>query len=387
MLLRLLNKINIAFVSKTVWQTKVSWEKEEVYIKKFPEPKDDVERSYFQYRCECFSLRRPIIVFLRNLVAFFLLLFYLCKRYFVRQADTEYDTVLIYDGTLLDAIPLVYREKMIQVKIGSVKYLSKEDKKYIKKVWKRYPFSFFYVFKILVKLSTYCAAIQMHRPKHILCSSEASFPVSVLTKYCEEKGINHINFMHGILGYKCRLAFSRFSKEIVWDECYVKAMKRLRHGTTEYEISLPPSLSYPVRQQEEVKGQFTYYIQELNDNFMVGLTNTVDKMKKRGVQLVLRPHPRYNDEKYIKEYIPSACIENPQNVSIIDSLNRAETIIARRSTVLYQAHIMGKKILVDDVTSKEGSTNDIERYIDIWLDCSEKYLLSKWLEENHDYNI
>ena len=55
--------------------------------------------------------------------------------------------------------------------------------------------------------------------------------------------------------------------------------------------------------------------------------------------------------------------------------------------MLYQAYIMGKKILVDDVTSKEGSMNDIERYIDIWLDCSEKYLLSKWLEENNDYSI
>ena len=53
-------------------------EKQKQYIAHFPEPKDDIQRSYFQYKCQM-KFNKPIITFVLNLASLPLLLLYLLK--------------------------------------------------------------------------------------------------------------------------------------------------------------------------------------------------------------------------------------------------------------------------------------------------------------------
>ena len=93
----------------------------------------------------------------------------------------------------------------------------------------KYPFSFFFNLKILVSLVNFGSLIHQYQPTTI-CSmySEKDFVSSLITYYCEVKGISFINIMHGEIFLDPRHAFVRFSEFYVWNSHYINIFTKKR---------------------------------------------------------------------------------------------------------------------------------------------------------------
>ena len=72
--------------------------------------------------------------------------------------------------------------------------------------------------------------------------------------------------------------------------------------------------------------------------------------KKNGKTVKYRIHPRYTDLTILKKYVSKEDIELPKEVSIIDSISNMEYAVGSYTTVLLQAYLSDKKVLLDDVT-------------------------------------
>ena len=66
-----------------------------------------------------------------------------------------------------------------------------------------------------------------------------------------------------------------------------------------------------------------------------------------------RIHPRYTDLNVLKKYVPEFEIELPSEVNILDSISNLEYAVGSFTTVLVQAYLSGKKVLLNDVTFKK----------------------------------
>ncbi|MDE7434585.1 MAG: hypothetical protein K2N01_02000 [Lachnospiraceae bacterium] len=373
MLIDALNKINMAFNQRIKAKRSYEVEDELAFIQDFPEPKDDIERAYFQYKCSCFLYEQKIILFFKNIVSLAGILYYMLVKCRKRPAEgCAHRYVFVFNGDDLDVVPDKYRDQLMKVNIAFYLYLNKDDKKFIRKIWKRYPFSFFFLFKCIVKLATYRAAIEMYHPQTILCSCENSYTSSILTMYCEKMGMEHINLMHGVVPISVSLAFHRFHVSSVWTAGVIETHKILRSGSERYEIEIPKCMRYDVKHDMEQMGRYTYYMQDTSEEILSGLVNVYREMQKRGISLILRPHPVFTNMDDVKRYLPEAEIEDTESVSIQDSINRAECIIARFSTVLWQAQIMKKRTMIDDISIPEMYEKLKKRRIFMWDEGAEK---------------
>ena len=360
----------------------IPWSEEKEYMDSLPTPKDDIQRAYNKYKCECSTMGSKLILFFRNCAGFVLFWIYMVMPSKKIQCEEQYDVVIINgDKNKEDSVPDEYKDNYIHIPIEGKRSLKKGDKKVMFRVWKKHPFSYFFLTKIFIKLMVYSRAIQLYKPKQILCTSEASFTVPILTNYLEKQGIEHINFQHGLLAYKSRIAYSRFTKQLVWDKCFENALKKMHDDTEEFIIVSPKALNYPIKKELEEKGRYTYYLQEIDEDIIKSFAEFYYKWKEKGINLVLRPHPRYNDIDLIKKAIPDAEVEDISKVGIEDSINQSEYVIARGSTVLYQGKVMNKKVLIDDVSMRDSFEYLRDRVFEVWFENLEEYLLSNYLNK------
>ena len=236
-------------------------DKQKQYIANFPVPKDDVQRSYFQYKCQM-KFNKPIITFFVNLASLpLLLLYYFKSGSMLPPGNTQADSIFIANGAPENIIPSVLRNEVGNIEVINEKkeLLMKDDKNFIRSLWKRYPFSFHFIVKCLLKVRYYSYEIQRVHPKNIIVCNEYSFTSSVLTKYCENRGIKHINVMHGEKYTTCVTVF-RFHEFYVWDEHYKKLLSQMRAEPNQFKVAIPPSLKFPDYEEIPKTKQYTYYL-------------------------------------------------------------------------------------------------------------------------------
>ena len=114
-------------------------EKEKNFLAAFPEPKDDVERSYYQYKCQMRLYGKPL-AFLLNMASLPLTVYYLYRysRTGGKKAiSPERRTAVFFrDGKPANILPECVRERFCAVEDdpeeGNVKYLNVEE--YLKKL-------------------------------------------------------------------------------------------------------------------------------------------------------------------------------------------------------------------------------------------------------------
>ena len=75
--------------------------------------------------------------------------------------------------------------------------------------------------------------------------------------------------------------------------------------------------------------------------------------KREGKTVRYRIHPRYTDLSVLRKYVSDEEIEYPKKVSILESISNMEYAVGSYTTVLLQAYLSGKKVLLDDVTYKK----------------------------------
>ena len=75
--------------------------------------------------------------------------------------------------------------------------------------------------------------------------------------------------------------------------------------------------------------------------------------KRKGKSVKYRIHPRYTDLNVLRKYVSESEIEIPSEVNILDSISNLEYAVGSFTTVLVQAYLSGKKVLLNDVTFKK----------------------------------
>lgn len=317
---------------------------DEDYINHFDEPKDDIERAYYQYLCQKWMDNNSFKYFLANVVALISIAFTERRYYRLGKEaifEKNYDAVLTQDH-IQKFIPSDFEGCFIfqDFNKGSLK---KEDKEFINEIKRRYPFAFYFRFKCNSRIAAYSDLLNRYNPKVVFCSAEYSFTSSILTMYCEMHNVDHINIMHGEKLFMAREAFSRFTKFYVWDSFYIKLFKSLRADQTEYQIS--PINTHPGNAKSK-GNSFVYYLGSENRERLTKIKHNLEEL---GSDYYVRPHPIYETTE-VRQIFDNEHIENAREVDIWDSIGKAGTIISLYSTVLYQAYLVGADILIDDVS-------------------------------------
>lgn len=325
------------------------------FLRKFPEPKDDLERSYFQYRCQIQRIPR-LDSWIQNLGSIPLLVLYWLKIPRLEKEKTEEYTDLLFfqngisDSILPDSIAKSGR-KLVSCNYEDALLLTKEDRVFLKKVWKRYPFDFYFLLKIMIKVAVYSAQIDAYHPKEFVVSSEYSFTSSILTRYVEDRGIVHTNVMHGEKLFTISDAFIRFSRFIVWDEHYIKLFCSLRANESQFQIEIPPALKFKIKASNK-RYFLKYYLSDESKDDLIKIAELLKKLEEQGKIVAVRPHPRFSDMNLIEQIFRGIEIEN-NTVSIEKSILSCEHVAALFSTVLNQAYFNGVKVVIDDYSNPE----------------------------------
>lgn len=340
---------------------------DETFLNSFPEPQSDLDRSFFQYRCQKWNDSKISKYIISNIISFFLIIPFIIKY---RINEKKH----LYSGISKDVMTVDLRKRLSEIDndsspvyIGSDDgILTKEDLLWLGKI-PIYKYGFFFFFKIMCKTAIYSKAIRIYRPNTIFCSAEYSFTSSMLTEYCENKGIEHVNIMHGEKIFDITNAFCRFSQFIIWDNFYKELFFRLRACDTNYIIE--PKKTFILNECNN--HHFTYYLQ----------AETVDQLKKikevldsLAIDYGVRPHPLYGKE-VIFSVFEGTKVEDNRKISIEDSLNYTEYAISVDSTVLYEAYLAGRKVIIDDLSNPKLYTELKRR--DYIMMQKKHYLLSE----------
>lgn len=329
-------------------QYRHSVEETQLFLNEFGNPRDDIDRSFFQYKCqkwEPFGIMGKLGKFgfvFADIIALFLLfprfVRYRIKK--VKPVKKKYDAVITLK-MLSIILPDDFDGTYIWQDIDSGS-LVKEDTVFLRRIVSRHPFSFFFVYKLMCRLANYSEAIRKYSPGIVFSSAEYSFTSSILTLYCESNGVKHYNIMHGEKGYNPRDAFCRFSRFYIWDIHYKELFISLKSDKTTYFIMRKrvPSIIPVV---SNTTG--TYYLQKQTTEELLKIKRLLDKS---GLLYKVRPHPLYKNgdeiEVFGREHVESF------DIDIWESIKNAGLIISQDSTVLYEAYLVGAKIVVDDVS-------------------------------------
>ena len=332
-------------------------EKQKKYVAHFPEPKDGIERGYYQYCCQMKLYGAPMH-FLVNVSAFPLSLYYILKykKESLPLDESVVNAVFFNEGKPFNIIPntVVEQYKNIVTVSSEKNYISKDDMKFLRKVFKRYPFSWMLWLKLILKLSQYSHAIAKYSPKAIICCSEFSFTSPIMTEYCHSRGVKLINVMHGEKLYFMRDAFAKYDEYYVWDQFYMDLLQSLRADSKQFKIALPTSLVISETELVNKLNDYTYYLASETEEILQKIAANMGTLKSKGFVISIRPHPRYSDMNLLLKYFSEFTIENTNDVNIELSLKQTRAAISLYSTVLNQAYHSGVTVIVDDISNKDS---------------------------------
>ena len=330
--------------------------RQKAFLESLPEPKDLLERSYAQYRCQM-MLERPILRVMYQLAAMLLLPVYrrqLLRRPPPRKEETADAVFLSEDSerllpeTLRTAFPVLCQAWGYQ---GS-SLLRKEDLALLSTLRRRYPTAFYFRFKCMAKLAMYRYQYELYHPTALIVDEEISYTTSFLTEYCHRLGVEHINVMHGEKLYYIRDSFFCFDRCYVWDECYRRLFFDLRAEPTQFRVEIPPSMQPWEKPSTPPEVDLTYYLQEEPTEQRMQIAAALHTLQARGMVIAVRPHPLYCDDTLL-EIFSGFALEMPGNCSIEQSILRTKCAVSLYSTVLLQASINGVAVVIDDLTAPE----------------------------------
>lgn len=345
-------------------------DKQKAFLDKLGDANDDIERSYKQYKCQCFFMpfwKRWIFNVISFVLYPFVLIDLLCKSYVIKQKER------------LDAIgEMKYMGEIIPEELDKEfdinhDYFNRDfflkwtDIKFIISLLEAYPFSPYFQLKLLLKLSFYSYMIHRYHPRAILVHGEYSFTSSVLTSFCQYYNVIHINVMHGEKLFYIRDSYFHYHRCYIWDEFYKKLFLSLKAEASQFIIAIPPSLRINKKTNPKANSfaDYKYYLADYSEKEIRSIVRSMDFVKNRGEKVVFRPHPRYSDVQLLRKIVSEEFIEYPSKVDIIDSIANCRHVVGFCSTVLLQGYYAGKDVILDDVTYRKryGRLNEYKYHL------------------------
>ncbi len=338
---------------------RVSVAEQEKFLWSLPEPEDDYMRSFYQYKSTMF-MEKWWLNSIMKVSAFFIIPIYEISarmRSKLITAGENCDAVFIADGISTGIIQDSINERyhyIITERVASDIVLDRYDLIFLHKQFKKCRFSFYFKLKILLKIGMYSAQIKKHNPKAIISYSENSFTSSLATQYCEEKGIQHINVMHGEKLFNLKNSFFRFSEFYVWDSHYVNLFLKLRGEHSQFKVELPYSMqTVKIENKENKKYFMTYYLGIENKEIMVGIKEAFDILKAAGKECAVRIHPRTENDEVVRHIFKEYDVQDKNNLSLNESMSDTECVASLISTVLFEGWNKQKTIVIDDYSQTE----------------------------------
>lgn len=342
------------------------YKKQKDYLDSFSEPRDDIDRSFFQYKAQA-KINNSFLNFIMNLVAIPLVIFYRFSPGDNICHDDKKSAVFISGGMDNKIIPSELKKEfpdLIEIESKRTKP-DKNGRRFFSAVVRRHPFSFYFQFKCLMKIRLLYHAIAEYSPRAILSCGEYSFASSVGTAFCELYGVENINVMHGEKLFYMRDSFFRFSRAYVWDEYYIKLFDSMKAPIKQFRVAVPDSLKFSKKQEDVIKKyDYTYYMGYENEEVMKKIAVALSQLRNNGYMVCVRPHPRFSDKDMMKRIFSDIEIENGDDINIETSVLRTKNAVSRYSSVLNQAYHNGIPIVIDDISSVETYKKLVElKYI------------------------
>lgn len=355
--------------------------KQKKYIAKLGNPRDEIERSYFQYKCQM-QFNGIGITFLLNMVSLPIAMFYWIKygkKVQINKLEQK-ELVFFRDGKPENILPKSLRKRYQSIESNPVEgiILTIKDKNFIKKIIRRYPFSWQFILKCMIKIGRYSFAIEEYSPEVIVVCAEYSFTSSVLTAYCKQRKIKHIDVMHGEKMYYMRDSFFIFDECYIWNEYYGKVLTSMKAEEKQFIVEVPVSLKFEGELIRTNIYDYTYYLGAESEEVLKKISEILNQLY--GKKIAIRPHPRYSNMEVVKKIFSFAIVEDVKKVSIEQSLLQTGAAISLYSTVLNQALYNSIPIIIDNM-SNPGNFNRLKELGYICL-YKEHKLLSEILEEN-----
>ncbi len=373
LILDLAKKIQNYVIKGKLPAFRMSIDTQKSFLKSLPEPINLIERSYYQYLCQAKQLPMYLRI-IQNIAAIIYIPFYIPLKFRkpieVKQSNGNL-AVFISGSNDFSYIPNSLKrefDEIIHVGYGSPNSLLLEELKFIKNFSVKYWYKPYFLIKCIMKIGLYSEQIRKHNPKAIITFAEFSFTSSVLTEYCNLYGIEHINIMHGEKLYNIRNSFVGFNSYYVWDTHYVELHIKLRAMRSQFIIEQPEFLDLYLEKSLGTKYNLTYYLGAEDNRTIHRIANILSKLDYTKDSISIRPHPRYSNKKIINKIFDGFTIEDNGITTIQESLSRTNLVVSLNSTVLYQAIINGKVIVIDDLSNP----NKYERLKDLDYICMKK---------------
>ena len=324
------------------------------FLSAFPEPTDDLERSYNQYLCQM-KLEGKGTAALYHLAGLVLLPVYQRRLLSAKAPDREppCDAVFLYggDADILPGSLQVEFPRLVHLQEFQSHFcLTAADKTILAELRKRYPMVFYFRLKCMLKLGMYRWFYETYHPRALIVSSEYSFTSSFLTAWCRQVGIEHINVMHGEKLFYIRDSFFRFDRCYIWSEFYRKLFSQLRAEPTQFHMEAPPCVQPWADRAVKKEVDYTYYLQVEDDATLRVIATQLSHLREKGCSVAVRPHPLYSDDAAVTRIFEGYLIEDPKTLPIRTSILRTQHVISKHSSVLLQAHTNGIPIVIDDVS-------------------------------------
>lgn len=345
-------------------------------------------RSYAQYKAQR-KLDGFFLTFVTEAAALVLGGF-LRKRCAGKVCTPEYRSRALY--VIYDADPSLIPEELKKAYPDAVPYrhceeaaLTEEDAAFLRRLRRRRPLAFAYRFKMAAKLAMYRAALQKNECacEALLVCAEFSYTSSLLTWYLEREGCAQINWMHGEKLFYMRDSFCRFTRFYVWDEHYLSLFRSLRVPEcslclmTQTRARTSPS---ETSGEDENCVDFCYYLANESAEEMRRLAELFRKLRARGFRLRLRAHPRYTDQNLLTTLFPPEEVEAPDQ-TLEQSFAATRRVLSLYSTVLYQAWLQGKDIVIDDL--KNPAHYECLKSLSYIMMAKQHRLLSEFIQGDH----
>ncbi len=335
--------------------------------------KDDIKsyfyRSFLQYKCQMYKLsfyKKLVLNFISLLAIPLFVIFLIYNSLLNKNLNTQSSD---HKKTILLGFPII-RDKDLVPKpiIINYKVISMNSKKFIltldKDVWiflkfllKNFTFSFYFIFKLLIKMTLYNYFCQKYTPVAIIDEAEFSFTSSILTAYLERKSILYINVMNGEKLFYIRDSFFRFSECWVWNKHYINLFKKLYAFEKQFKIGIPPRHKKLKNNKKIFKNKkiLKFYWGsegELDKEELQYILTGLHKLKEKGYKIIIRCHPShinknkfYRDSQYLfNDFI----LENAESKDIFHSLLDTYYALGTCTSVLYEADLMRKVVVIND---------------------------------------
>lgn len=347
--LRLLSKGN-----KTIYDADL--DKDLAFVQSFEEPQGFWQRSFFQYKCHQYHVpcwKRTLFAVTSCFLLPFAIVYLRLSRIGVRFEKKE--DAICENSNMEEIIPLSVKKSYklnCGVYYSSGFSLSHSDLIYYLRNASAYLLYPTFLLHIVFKIGQFSMLIKKYQPNLIICHNEYSYASSVLTDYCHFQKVKHFNMMHGERLLNIRATFFQYDKCYVWHEHYKNLYIDLRAEPSQFVIEVPPSLQINVKENYNVTAfaDYKYYLAAEKKEDLIKIINSLKPLKERGYKVKYRPHPRYSSKEIISELFSKDEIEVPSEVNILTSVSSCNYAIGSSSTVLLQAFLCGKGVLLDDVT-------------------------------------